>query len=392
MKKKVLFLSAWYPNRYDPMPGLFVKRHAETMSADFNVAVLYTHPVENFSQHYQIESSFKNGVFTTIVYYQKIKTKLPLFSLLLKFVRFFKAHILGFSSIKKHYGLPHFIHVNILTRVGVFALYLKIRHGIPYVITEHWSRYNPTRNAYKGIIRKIMTNVVVKHSSGISVVSRNLKEMMQRCHIHHPHFVITNNVVSDDFFNSPIIHSQPKPTVFIHISCFDNQAKNTVGIVRAVHKLSKQRNDFICMMVGDGPDRLAAEELASYLGINNNYIRFTGLKEGKELINIYNQSAFTILFSNYENMPVVIAESFACGKPVVSTDVGGIAEIVTTSTGILVPPGNEAEFVQAINYMLNHYTEYDAQAIRNFALKQFSAKAVARQISALYGYNATATP
>ena len=50
-KTKVLFLSAWYPNRYDTMAGLFVRKHAEAVGQYADVCVLYLHlddKIDNF--------------------------------------------------------------------------------------------------------------------------------------------------------------------------------------------------------------------------------------------------------------------------------------------------------------------------------------------------------
>lgn len=140
----------------------------------------------------------------------------------------------------------------------------------------------------------------------------------------------------------------------------------------------------MCLMVGDGPDKSEAENLANQLGIKDKTIIFTGLKEDNDLVEIYNQSVFTFLFSNYENMPVVISESFACGKPVISTNVGGIPEIVNNSNGILITPGNEEALKDAINFMLDNYTKFDPSVIRNFALEQFGKEAILNQLLTLY--------
>ena len=106
--------------------------------------------------------------------------------------------------------------------------------------------------------------------------------------------------------------------------------------------------------------------------------------EGNELVKVYNQSLFTMLFSNYENMPVVISESFACGKPVIATSVGGIPEIVNEQTGILIPPGDEERLVSAINHLLNNPHKFDAGFIRNFAIGQFGKETVRNQLIQLY--------
>jgi glycosyltransferase involved in cell wall biosynthesis len=137
-------------------------------------------------------------------------------------------------------------------------------------------------------------------------------------------------------------------------------------------------------MVGDGADKNQTMVLAEKLGILDEYIVFTGLKEGEELVRIYNQSVFTLLFSNFENMPVVIPESFACGKPVLTSNVGGISEIVDASTGILVSPGDEPQLAKTLDFMLDHYGEFNPSYLSELAVGQFGADAVCSQLSAFY--------
>jgi hypothetical protein len=47
---KVLFISAWYPNRYDEMAGLFVRKHAQAVSQFCDVEVLYIHPATDINR------------------------------------------------------------------------------------------------------------------------------------------------------------------------------------------------------------------------------------------------------------------------------------------------------------------------------------------------------
>ena len=60
---KVLFLSLWYPNKFDAMAGLFVKKHAEAISLFANVDVLYIHAsIED--RYYSIEDKYVNENFS----------------------------------------------------------------------------------------------------------------------------------------------------------------------------------------------------------------------------------------------------------------------------------------------------------------------------------------
>jgi glycosyltransferase involved in cell wall biosynthesis len=384
MKKKVLFLAAWYPTRYESMAGLFVNRHAELLTTNFDVTVLHALAVNSLVQKYETETRNENNVLTIRVYYRKVNTSISGINKLINSWRFFKAHLIGFKQIKAKNEIPSLIQVNILTRVGTIALYLKLRYKIPYVILEHWSRYLPQRGDYKGFLRKMATKAVVHYSSGISTVSEKLRQAMMDCGIKHSHFLIVHNAVDTNLFNYKEQLVKPQKLIFSHVSCFDDNAKNVTGILRAIHKLAQKRNDFICLMVGDGTDKQKAEQLAASLGILEKTVQFTGILEGDKLVEAYNQSLFTVLFSNYENMPVVISESFACGKPVVSSSVGGIPEIINKSTGILVPPKDEVKLSEAIEFMLDHHQDYNSNNIREYAINQFGNTSVLNQFLQLY--------
>lgn len=379
---KILFLSAWYPNRYDPMPGLFVKQHAEAVAVDNEIIVLYVHPCD--IEEVDVEKSIINGVFTTIVYYPAISIRFP-GAELLKAYRFLNAHWLGYKSLRSDFGKPHLIQVNILTRCGVVALIAKLLYSIPYVITEHWSRYLPSRNQYNGV-RKILTRLVVNRSEGIVTVSEALKTAMVNCGLDHKNFRVIHNSVDTSMFK-PAERKQHPKKIFSHISCFDDAAKNLSGIIKAVKVLSESRNDFELHLIGEGPDFERIVALSNSLGLTDKLVFFKGLQEGKGLVEAYQNSLFTVLFSNYENMPVVIAESFACGVPVIATQVGGIPEIVNSSNGILVEPRDEWSLTQAINYMLNNYNQYNTAAIRHFAEQKFSTGVLREAYYKFYKYS-----
>ncbi len=366
---KILFLSAWYPHRYDPMPGLFVKQHAEAVTGDNDVAVLYVHPCN--VDAVEVDKRIIHNVFTAIIYYPAVRSRFPGVEILKAF-RFLKAHWLGYKLVRKDFGKPHLIHVNILTRCGVVALFARMFYSIPYVITEHWSRYLPSRNEYRGALRKMLTRLVIRQSEGLVTVSEALKTAMMDCGLNHKRFQVIHNSVDTSLFVPASGMKNSEKIIFTHVSCFDDAAKNISGILRAVKLLGETRNDFELHLVGDGPDRIKVEELSNSLELTGKFVFFRGLLEGQELVNAYQNSCFMVLFSNYENMPVVVAESFACGIPVIATSVGGLPEIVNASNGVLVRLGDESTLVQELNNMLGNFRQYNSATIRHFAEQKFS--------------------
>ena len=92
IKPKILFLARWYPNRYDPMFGLFIQRHAEAVQKYCQVGVVYTRVVEHENvKGFDVDFKTVNGVPTACVYYNNPKAGLPFVLPMIKAVRFFKA-------------------------------------------------------------------------------------------------------------------------------------------------------------------------------------------------------------------------------------------------------------------------------------------------------------
>lgn len=77
-------------------------------------------------------------------------------------------------------------------------------------------------------------------------------------------------------------------------------------------------------------------------------------------------------------------EAFASGVPVLSTNVGGIAEIVNSDRGILVNSGDEDALLQGMNQMLDTYGKYNREAIRQYAQQTFANEIIGKQIYEQY--------
>ena len=383
---KVLFLARWYPDRYDPMMGLFIKRHAEVAGGFADVAVLYLRAAPEKSKGYHIEQKLENGVVTNIVYYgTKLKCPKNCAKLLAGYL-FLKAFITGYKFIQDTWGKPDIIHVNVLTRLGLFALWLHVFYNIQYVITEHWSRYLPVTGTYKGFFRKVFTKIVVKNASAVSTVSVNLAKAMQNLGLYHRNYMVLPNVVDTEAYTPVFNKTNRNKKRFVHISCFEDRSKNITGLLRSLQKLSALRSDFECQMIGEGIDLEKMKLFAAQSGLTETLVQFTGLLENEKLITAYQNADFMVMFSNYENMPVVISESFSCGLPVIATSVGGIPEYVNPENGILVEAADEEALLDALNYMLDHFQEFDKQKIRQYAVDNFGKKAVTDKLRELYSF------
>jgi len=384
-RKNVLFLPRWYPNRYDPMPGLFIRRHALSVSVKYNVSVLYVHlSPSGQQQKFEVLRSNDSGIHELTVYCKASNCKPGILASIINLIRFFRAHIAGFRLISKEVGQPDIIHVNVLTRLGVIALVYKWLTGIPYVITEHWTRYLPGMDNFNGLFRKLLTRTVVRHASAVMPVTENLKNAMISHGLTNDNYRVIPNVVDTSLF-VPDHSNEGRPQASIlHVSCFDDRQKNITGILSVLKRLSEKRTDWHCTMVGEGIDFEKIVAYAQSLGLSGTMVDFTGLKENEELARLMQQADFQVMFSRYENFPVVIPESFACGVPFISTHVGGIAEYIHEEQGLLIKSEDEDALLSAIEDLIDHHGRYNPESIRKYAIDNFSNEVIGNQIAAVY--------
>ncbi|HEX5886230.1 MAG TPA: glycosyltransferase family 4 protein [Pyrinomonadaceae bacterium] len=109
----------------------------------------------------------------------------------------------------------------------------------------------------------------------------------------------------------------------------------------------------VLTVVGDGSQREALEQLASELQLRQ--ITFLGRVEHEAIYGHYSAADIYLNASRIDNQPLSILEAFACGLPVVTTDAGGIPDIVTDGvTGSMVPVDDCNELAtRALNLLAN---------------------------------------
>lgn len=385
-KLTVLFLARWYPNRYDPMPGLFIQRHAEAANRDCNVGVVYTHVIENDSVNkvYDLDVNVINDVPTAKVYYQNPKGNIPLITQLIKAFRFYKANYLGIKEIRSQLGDFDLVHVHILTRLGLIALYYKWFQNKPFVITEHWSRYLELTDAFQGRIRKAVTKIVVRNAAVVTTVTRNLADAMINHGLKNKNYHVLANVVAEPFFSPEVLAKKTDKRVITHVSCFEDKSKNVSGLLRVIQSLATNRNDFVFRMIGDGMDFTELKKYAADLGLTESHVLFTGLLESEKLVQEMAAADLLVIFSNYENFPVVINESLTLGIPVFATSVGGIPEYVNKSNGRLLTAGDEKELKKLLNRYLDNQITFDNQKIRAQSYQMFSPETIGKDLLQIY--------
>lgn len=129
-------------------------------------------------------------------------------------------------------------------------------------------------------------------------------------------------------------------------------------LLGAMTTLTAQRPRAELVLVGDGRLR---DELTARAAAAGSRVRFAGAQTPPEVARWMAAANLVTLPSYSEGHPNVLVEALACGRPVVSTPVGGIPEVVDASCSILVPPRDADALALALAQTLDR--EWDAEAL-----------------------------
>lgn len=128
--------------------------------------------------------------------------------------------------------------------------------------------------------------------------------------------------------------------------------KNPEFLLKAFASLGTQQAHLV--LAGKGPMRQALESLAVSLGIHER-THFVGPQSAPQIAAWMRRASLLVMTSVNEGLPNVILEAQACGLPVVSTDVGGIHEVVDADwKGRLTPSGDMQAWTAAVREMLQN--------------------------------------
>ena len=379
----ILFIASWYPNRNAPALGNFIQQHARAVSLKHKVSVVYAVSDEKLPEGKSEAIQNQNGNLTELViYYGKIRSKIPFLSQLKKSRAYQTAIRSGILRAVKLNGKADLLHVHVIWPAAIAVLPLMKALNLPLVISEHWSGYLPEDGNYKGALMKSYSQKLASQAKMITVVSERMKDAMRK-HGLGNQFTILPNCIDTKLFRLPPAKKANSSLRLLHVSMLVDREKNISGLLRVMKSL-ESNPEISLEIIGDGPEQKTHESLAGSLGILNKSVRFSGYKDAAGVSAVMQNSDALIMFSHFEGMPVTIIEAQSCGLPVIASRTGYIPEMVRENEGILVAPGNENELQQAILKLQSDRKKYSATAIRERAVKQYSAQAVGEILNSIY--------
>lgn len=318
------------------------------------------------------------NVFSANIYYHEVRVPTyPLFdyppyevALASTMVDVILNHDLDLLHV--HYAIPHasaayMAKQIVLQKTGRKVPVITTLHGTDITLVGRDKTYEP------------VVTFSINESDAITAVSQNLKgETYKSFHINKDIQVIYNFVDVKRFARKPIdafrkVIAPENEKVLMHASNF-REVKRIPDVVKIFAEVRKHMPAKL-LMVGDGPERPAAEELARELGIFDD-IRFVGKQEQME--EILPISDLFLLPSEYESFGLSALEAMAAKVPVISTNAGGLKElnihgvtgfvagvgdVATMSDFALNMLGNEAVLKKMKEQAYEHACKYDIHNI-----------------------------
>lgn len=228
--------------------------------------------------------------------------------------------------------------------------------GVPLITSKRWWTLEPAHRLLNALAYHASARVLANSDAVAS--SLQSAEWLPRSRV-----VVVPNFVDDDAF-SPIRPEEraslrirfgiPHDADVIGIVARLRAEKNHAMLLRAAAALAPRRPSLHVVIVGDGlehPDARALPELVRSLGLAGR-VHFAGFVAPRDR----SHAAFdvSVLSSDHEGFPNTLVEAMAVGRPVVSTDVGGVRDaVVNGETGLLVPSGDASAMADAIGALLD---------------------------------------
>lgn len=250
---------------------------------------------------------------------------------------------------KLHFDL---VHSHFAWPWGFVGNMIALQNGVPHVITGHG--FDVYSLPFKDERWRAIMKSIFDKADQITTVSKSNMRCLEKLEVSRPTSLITNGFSGRLFYKQDMNACREKlglPLDRKIILSVGNiiQVKGYIHLIEAFEKLSKSRNDVMCVIVGSGE---LEGEISSAIRARDmqDRIILTGERPHSEIPLWMNSCNIFCLPSLSEGNPTVLFESLACGKPYVGSDVGGIPDIITSDDyGFLCRPGDSIDLADKLN-------------------------------------------
>lgn len=241
-------------------------------------------------------------------------------------------------------GIAH-VHVHFATNCAAVARLAHVLGGPPYSMTVHGPNEfdQPIASSLGDKVADAAFTVAISHFCSAQIRRWAAPE-------HWPRIAIVHCTIGDEYLQA----WSPIPPDSKTLLCVGRlaPAKGHLGLLAAFARVAAEDPQAKLVLAGDGELRPAIEREIARLGIGDR-VELAGWVDSARVRALLREARAFVLPSFAEGLPVVLMEAFAAGRPVVTTPVAGIPELVEPGVnGWLVPAGDEERLVVALRELL----------------------------------------
>ncbi|WP_236222625.1 glycosyltransferase [Pseudomonas asiatica] len=390
LPKSVLVVSHMYPREYNKVGGIFVHEQVKALRAlgiDARVVSgepfwINTYNPKVVKRALDIYRKQPLGEWEEIEGVPVIR-----FPYIVSALLPFQAHAFTYShGLMRHAEMLRkvfdfqLIHAHTAYTDGTASRKLASKFKVPLVITEHTGPFTTlTRTAY---LRRTTQKSLNAADKVISVSTALLADIRKNVSLNPKvQTEVIPNLVDTDFFKA-----EPLPCDgLIHMLWVGHfvPVKRVPLLLEAFAIALESQPLLRLSLAGDGEGEDQARQLAAQLGISD-YVTFLGRATREQVRGHYQNCHFLVISSETETFGVVAIEAMSCGRPVLSSNCGGPADVIThPNLGRVVDLTTEG-MAEGMLAMAASLDSFDSQVIRKYSEMRFSAVSVAQSISSIY--------
>lgn len=374
---KVLLLPSWYPDEKNFLNGVFFKEQAEALVKEGIDVVVLSINIVSLSEFgkdkitNKIKKTTENGVtvyrYYTYNYFPRM-TEL--------YLRYY-SHLINKlmrNIISEH---PDIKLVHIHSAIDAGIAYSKSKVSLPYVITEHSSKYQ--RNILNKTQKKYLKDVF-EGAKKVIAVGNGLRMAISK-YININDIDIIPNLVSLARESTEIDNKKEKFR-FFSLGVL-TKTKGMDLLIEAFNNNKEALKNCEVYIGGDGLEYSNLKEQIESLNLQDS-IKLLGKLSRKEVeYHMSNCDAFA-LASRFETFGIVFLEAMIYGKPVIGTKTGGPDTFINDSNGLLVNVENTKQLGDALVTMYKDREKYNSEKIYEYCNSNFNEKVICNKIISIY--------
>lgn len=242
-----------------------------------------------------------------------------------------------------------FFHIHGCSGLGFYPIVIGVLVGLvthkKIIVTYHGGDLGNFITSYPRFIKFFL-----KKADITTVPSLYLLDILEKNEIEGTYLP---NIIREDNVNFKARHNF-KPIFVVTRSL--EKVYNIPLVIDAFKKIKDTYGNAKLFLVGDGSLRNELETYVNTLGVRG--IHFVGRIENTKIGEMINKADIYINPTTADNMPLSLFEAFACGIPVISTNVGGIPNFINDNkSGFLINSNDVNALVEKIEFILAHPEE-----------------------------------